>query len=407
MSEPLFSGLKVVDVSSVIAAPVAAMMLGDFGASVIKVEPPDGDFLRALSDIPTTPDAGNDYFWHMDGRHKRSLVLNLKHPRGSEILRQLIADCDVFITNQPFPVRRSLKLEYEDIKPLNPKMIYASLTAYGEAGPERDAKGFDLVAYWARSGLMDLVRDDAGHPAQALPGMGDHPTGVALYAAIVTALLRRERTGEGGLVSTSLLANGLWSAASVAGGAFAGGDMAAFRQRTRHPSPFGAIYQTNDNRYLQFSMVRAPGEILALFQALGLEALLEDPRFNTLESRQVHREVLVSLLRERIGQHSSNHWVDVMAKSGVPINRVQRMEEVISDAQIMANDMVIRPAGADHPVPLIIDHPVRVDSVPGAGAARAADLDEHSDEILAELGLSPAEILALRADGAVGPPNME
>jgi len=407
MNEPLFSGLKVVDVSSVIAAPVAAMMLGDFGASVIKIEPPEGDFLRLLSDIPTTPDANNDYFWHMDGRHKRSLALNLKHPRGGEILRQLIAGCDVYITNQPFPVRRSLKLEYEDVKPLNPKMIYASLTAYGEAGPERDAKGFDLVAYWARSGLMDLVRDGEGHPAQALPGMGDHPTGVALYAAIVTALLRRERTGEGSMVGTSLLANGLWSAASVAGGAFAGGDMAAFRERIRHPSPFSAVYQTQDNRYLQFSMVRTPAEIEGLFGALGLEALFEDPRFNTPESRQDHREVLVPILRQRIGEQSSDYWIDVMAKAKVPINRVQRMEEVISDAQIMANNMVIKPASADHPVPLIIDHPVRVGSVSGAGAARAPTLDEHSDEILSELGLSAAEILALHADGVVGPSIME
>ncbi len=135
MTQYLFSGLKVLDVASVIAAPVAATMLADFGADVIKIESPgEGDMLRKLSDIPTTPDADSNYFWQMDGRNKRSITLNLKSDASREVLEKLVAECDVFITNQPFPVRRSLKLEYDDLRPLNPRMIYASLTAYGEAG---------------------------------------------------------------------------------------------------------------------------------------------------------------------------------------------------------------------------------------------------------------------------------
>ena len=212
----LFSELKVLDVGTWIAGPVAGTILADFGAQVIKVEMPGvGDAYRGLSALPAFPNADENYMWQMDARNKRSLTLNLKTSEGLEILQQLIRDCDVYITNQPLPMRRALGLNYEDILPLNERMIYSSLTAYGEKGPEKYRKAFDQLAYWARSGLMELMRQPGAMPTQGIPGMGDHPTAVSIYAGIVTALLHRERTGEGSMVSTSLLANGLWSAAGV------------------------------------------------------------------------------------------------------------------------------------------------------------------------------------------------
>ena len=257
MDDYLFSGLKVIDCAIVIAAPAAAMILADFGADVIKIEQPgEGDMLRMLSHIPTTPNEAGDWFWQLDGRNKRSIALDLKTASDMEILHKLVAQCDVFITNQPYSVRDSLGLGYDALKPLNERMIYASLTAYGEQGPERDRKGFDQLAYWARSGLMDLMRAPNTTPTQGLPGMGDHPTGVALYAGIVTALLRRERTGEGGIVHTSLLANGLWSAAGIAQGAMAGGDMQTYRDVNLVNGAMFQVYRTVDDRWLQFNMVR-------------------------------------------------------------------------------------------------------------------------------------------------------
>ena len=158
MSDYLFSGLKVIDCATVIAAPAAAMILADFGAEVIKIEQPgEGDMLRMLSDIPGTPYAESNWFWQLDGGNKKSIALDLKTPEGLEILHKLVSDCDVFITNQPYSVRESIGLTYEDLKPLNDKLIYASLTAYGEKGPEKYRKGFDQLAYWARSGLMELM----------------------------------------------------------------------------------------------------------------------------------------------------------------------------------------------------------------------------------------------------------
>ena len=263
MDQYLFSSLKVLDVATVIAAPAAAMMLADFGADVIKVEPPGvGDMLRIIKDVPA-PEGADDYMWQMDGRNKRGIVLNLKTPEGMEVLHKLVAACDVFITNQPHGVRESLGLTYEDLKPLRPDMIYASLTAYGEEGPERYRKGFDQLAYWARSGLMDLMRAEGTPPTQGLAGMGDHPTGVAIYAGIVTALLHRERTGEGGMVQTSLLANGLWSCSAIVQGVMAGGAAGQFRENRKTPSAMMRVYRCSDDRWLQLNMVRNE-ELLSL-----------------------------------------------------------------------------------------------------------------------------------------------
>src|SRR5579862_3076846 len=198
MPANLFSDLLVIDCASFIAGPAAATIMSDFGARVIKIEPPGlGDSYRNLFRLRGTPD-DIDYFWALDSRNKESLAVDLKNPTARAALETLLKKADVFITNYPFPVRERLRLRAEDVLPHNERLIYASLTPYGEHGPERDRTGYDTTAWWARSGLMDMVRA-TGETEMGLsvPGMGDHPTAMAMYAAIATALYRRERTGEG------------------------------------------------------------------------------------------------------------------------------------------------------------------------------------------------------------------
>ncbi len=396
--DTIFSDLKVIDCASVIAAPTAAMMLGDFGADVIKIEQPgDGDMLRMLSHVPTTPEAGNDWFWQLDGRNKRGLCLDLKHPKGMAILHRLVAQCDVFITNHPASVRNSLGLNYEDLAPLNETMIYASLTAYGERGPERERKGFDQLAYWARSGLMDLMRAPDTTPTQGLPGMGDHPTGVALYAAIVTALLHRERTGEGGRVHTSLLANGLWSAAGVAQGVLAGGDMTAYRDDNRTYSAMLRPYQASDGRWLQFNMIRNEELLSLLLAAMEAIELMADPRFGDMEALWTHRQAFGDELQSRIGNKTSDEWLEIFA----PVNRVALVEDLLNDPQVSANAMAETPSDPSIEVPVLINHPINVDHLNKVGPVRAPSLGEHSKQILSELGVAEAEVDELLSDGVV------
>jgi crotonobetainyl-CoA:carnitine CoA-transferase CaiB-like acyl-CoA transferase len=400
MNDYIFSGLKVLDVGTVVAGPVAATILADFGADVIKIEQPgEGDLLRVLSDIPTTPDADSNYFWQMDGRNKKDLTLNLKTPEGIEILHKLIADCDVYVTNQPFGVRRALKLSYDDIKPLNPSMIYASLSAFGEEGPERDSKGFDLLAYWARSGLMDLVRSPGCKPSQALPGMGDHPTAIALYASIVTALLNKERTGKGAMVHTSLLANGLWSAASIAAGALANGDMDAYRATNQVPAATGYVYATKDNRWLQLTMIRSEGQFLQFLDSIDQLHFIKDERFTTPELWYENREQLSALIQNVLINREAAEWLIIFEAKMVPIELVATVDEAVRNEQLIINNMVVAPTDPDIDVPFIINHPIKISNLDQVGPKRAPELGEHTDEILQNLGYSHQQILALKDKG--------
>jgi formyl-CoA transferase len=401
MDRLLFEGLRVLDVGTVIAGPVAATMLADFGADVIKVEPPGGgDMLRVIGSTPTTPDADVNYLWQLDARNKRGIQLDLKTPGGMAVLLRLIDACDIYVTNQPLPVRRSLGVTYDELRERNPSMIYASLTANGEEGPDRDSKGFDLVSYWMRSGLMDLVRGPGNSPTHSLPGMGDHPTAVALYAGIVMALLHRERTGEGSMVSTSLLANGLWSSGAITQGALAGADMDVYRNRQQQPAFLGTLYQTSDGRWIGVTMVRWGVEIKQLFAALGLADLLAEERFATSVGQYQHRAELAAAVAGIIERQDADHWMRRFAEFGVPAALAARAEEVIVDPQLEANRIVVDGAPGSG-LPRLLNNPVNVSSAPRAAPVRAPDPGEHTVEVLSELGYSSDEIEHLRATGAI------
>jgi crotonobetainyl-CoA:carnitine CoA-transferase CaiB-like acyl-CoA transferase len=400
----LFEGLKVIDCGTWIAGPVAGTILADFGASVVKVEIPGaGDPYRALANGPLSPRAPMNYMWECDGRNKRSIALNLASEEGRDILLRLVRDCDVFITNQPFPTRRKLRLNYEDLAPENERMIYASLTAYGETGPDAENEGFDHSAWWARSGLMDRVRTPGAVPGNSVPGMGDHPTAVTLYAAIVTALLRRERTGKGGKVHTSLLANGVWANACLAQGAVAG---AEFPIREVPPPaarfPNRVLYETSDGRYFNFYMVRTHEDFDAVLIAVGREDVLSDPRFADPELRLENGLELVETLRATFRLQPMAHWRAVFRDHSIPATVVVEMEDLPNDPQLRVNNIVVEPAGTGVASSFVINHPLNIDGLPRRGPMHAPDVGEQTAEVLAEIGFSSEQIGAMRRSGITG-----
>src|SRR5215510_1144882 len=264
-TDDIFSGLKVVDFASFIAGPGAAVILGDFGADVIKVEPPSGDGWRIGNHLPPYPQAKDPYQWHLANRNKRGMALDLKSPSAQQIVERLAKWADVFIVNTPHPARKKLKLEYEDVAQWNSRLIYADLTGFGEKGPDAELPGFDITAYWARSGLLSMTRDAGAPPTWPVGGSGDQATAVGLYSAIVTALYRRERTGKGSYVTTSLLAEGVWSASVSIQAALTGAKFYGLHDR-RHPENAALnVYQAGDGTW--FMIALTPDKIEAVAKA--------------------------------------------------------------------------------------------------------------------------------------------
>jgi formyl-CoA transferase len=391
MASGLFSDLLVIDCASFIAGP--ATVMSDFGARVIKIEPPGlGDSYRSLIRYRAA-EGVRDYFWTLDSRNKESLALDLKLPAARGVLETLIARADVFITNFPFPVRERLRLRAEDIRPLNKRLIYASLSPYGEHGPERDRTAFDTTAWWARSGLMDMVRANSEtEPGLSVPGMGDHPTAMALYGAIVTALYRRQVTGEGGEVSTSLLANGLWANGCQVQAALC--DIVPAPRGVRgQRNPLIEFYETADGRWFNLALVNVPREWPALARAIGRSGWIEDDRFATPPARMAHARELYALFSDLFAQQSWSHWHGLLAGAGVTYGLVGRITDHGSDRQVLANDLV--PVFADGDGLRTIDSPFQLGGEAKVTPRMAPDVGQHTRAILEECGLSEAEIAAL------------
>lgn len=394
-------GLRVLDLASFIAGPVAATVMGDYGAEVIKIEPPgEGDPQRKLGQAHSVPQHPVNFCWHMTNRNKRSVVLDLKHRDGRAAFDRLLATADVMVVNFPLKVRERLRMRYSDVKPVNPRLIYASMTGYGESGPDAEQPGFDSTAFFARSGLLDGLTYEGGPPAFSLPAQGDQMTGMNLFAAIALALLHRERTGEGSEVGTSLHASGLWSNAILAQGALLGSFVAPRPPRTKPRSALANQYRTSDGRWIQLTIVREDKLWPELCQAMERTDLLDDPRFATTDSRRAHAPELAAILDPVFAGRPWPEWRARLRRHEITFGLLGVLRDVPDDRQAVANGAVVASSQPD--MPRTISAPIRLSFAPepvtpGPGPEHGA----HTDEVLAELGYTAAEIAALREARAV------
>ena len=398
-SDNIFSGLNVVDLASFIAGPSAAVILADFGADVIEVEPPAGDLWRMAHEIPPQPRAKDAYAWHLANRNKRGVTLDLKSPGARPVLERLVKWADVLIVNTPHLARKRLKLEYDDVVQWNPRLIYADITGFGEKGPDADLPGFDITSYWARSGLLSLTRDAGAPPTWPVAGSGDNATAVGLYSAIVTALYRRERSGKGSHVTTSLLAEGVWSASVAIQAALCGAEFFGPHDRKNPANAALNVYRASDGTW--FVLIVTPDKLAAVTNAIGRKDLLTDPRFSDPAKLAQNRPQLTAILDEVFGSQPMTHWYDVFNGVHVTFGAVRSPEEVINDPQLRANDVVVPLEGAGGKLTRTISSPIQVHGVTKAPAKRAPGLGEHNQEVLEQLGFSAAEIDGLYASGAV------
>jgi len=399
VSDNIFSGLKVVDFASFIAGPSAAVILSDFGADVIKVEPPSGDPWRHGHQIPPQPQAKDPYPWHLANRNKRGISLDMKSPSAQAVLERLVKWADVLIVNTPHPARKRLKLEYDDVAQWNPRLIYADLTGFGEKGPDAALPGFDITAYWARSGLLSMTRDTGAPPTWPVAGSGDNATAVGLYSGIVTALYRRERTGKGSYVTTSLLAEGVWSASVSIQAALCDAKFFGLHDRAHPANAALNVYRSAD--HVWFVLIVTPDKMAAVANAIGRADLLTDARFSEPTRLMQNMPQLAATLDEVFSSQPMAHWYEVFNGVHVTFGAVRSPQEVISDPQLRMNEIVVPLEGAGDKLTATISSPLQVHGVTKVSAKRAPALGEHNAEVLGQLGFSATEVAALQASGAV------
>ena len=387
----LLEKITVIDCASYIAGPAAATIMSDFGARVIKIESPDiGDSYRSLLRLPGLPESDENYPWILTSRNKESLALDLKFKEAHVILHKLIKKADIFITNYPFPIRAKLKINSEDILEENKKLIYASLSPYGEKGDEKDKTGYDATAWWARSGLMHAVRNNSNsEPSSSTPGMGDHPTASALFGAIMMALYKREITGEGSEVSSSLMANGLWSNGIYNQAALCG---ANFVENTGRGTK-GALaekYKCKDGRWFILVMLNEEREWPLLLRCLKREDVNDDKRFNTREDRAKNSLELMKILDEEFLSKDWGQLKELFEKSGVTFGSISEPYDHINDQQIADNEFFTK--FTDKEDLLTIDSPIFMKNEKKRKPQTAPEIGEHTRQILEELDYNETEI---------------
>ena len=387
----LLEKITVIDCASYIAGPAAATIMSDFGARVIKIESPDiGDSYRSLLRLPGLPESDENYPWILTSRNKESLALDLKFKEAHVILHKLIKKADIFITNYPFPIRAKLKINAEDILEENKKLIYASLSPYGEKGEEKDKTGYDATAWWARSGLMHAVRNNSNsEPSSSTPGMGDHPTASALFGAIMMALYKREITGEGSEVSSSLMANGLWSNGIYNQAALCG---ANFVENTGRGTK-GALaekYKCKDGRWFILVMLNEEREWPLLLRCLKREEVNDDKRFNTREGRAKNSLELMKILDEEFLSKDWGQLKELFEKSGVTFGSISEPYDHINDQQIADNEFFTK--FTDKEDLLTVDSPIFMKDEKKRKPQTAPEIGEHTRQILEELNYDKNEI---------------
>jgi formyl-CoA transferase len=401
MSELPLAGLVVLDISSFIAAPAAAVALADFGADVIKIEPPgDGDPHRNSYRNASYPPSDKNFPWQLDGRLKRSLALDLKNERARPVLERLIERADVMIVNFPPPARERLKLCWEDIEPINPRLVYCSLTGYGESGPDRDRPGFDVTAYFGRSGILDAARYEDGPPGLSLPAQGDRATAMTLVAAILLGLRQRDRTGKGCWVGTSLYANGVWANGTSAAGALVGAHLPPRQSPDKPRNALTNLYRTRDDRWLQLLLVRDDRLWPVLCKAIERPDLAEDPRFTQRADRRARSLELVQELMPVFAAKTYAEWEQIFAGTGIPFGVIGRLADVVQDEQ--AEHAGIFADTDNDDVPRTVNNPIRLGFAQPRKAGPPPAVGQHSEEILREAGFAAAEIDVLKKSGALG-----
>ena len=393
-------GIKVVEIGVWVAGPSAGGILADWGAEVVKVEPPNGDPYRWVfgggSGGPVIPNAAFEY----DNRGKRSIALDIESEEGRRIVGTLVENADVFLTNMRTRALERWGLDHETLCRTHPRLVYASVTGYGTEGPDRDRASYDFGGFWARSGIAAALTQPGCPPPAQRGGMGDHTTAAALTGGIAAALFERERTGRGQWVSTSLFRAGLFVLGWDTSMALRSVALPLGGTRERSFNPAFNSYRDSEGRWFWLLGLEGDRHWPGLARAVGRPELAEDPRYGTLAARREHGTELVALLDQIFATAPLAEWAPAFDREDVWWAPVQTSEDVLHDPQAEA-------AGAfvEGPVPegtaRLLASPVDFSATPWAVAGPVPELGQNTEEVLLELGYGWDAIVGLKEAGVI------
>ena len=396
----LLSNLRVVEIATFVFAPGAGTILSDFGAEVIHVEPPGiGDPYRKLSQLRPLPASDENYCWDLDSRNKKSIVVDLKSSRGHSVLAKLLKTADVLITNYHPSVLKELKLTYEEIKTLNPELIYAHATGYGEVGDECEKPGYDATAWWARSGMMDAVRPDGSELALATPAMGDHPSSLSLVSGIMMGLYARTTTKKGCKVSSSLMANGIWANGILVQAALSKNTTFFRAKQTSTSNAMVNHYSCSDDRSFYLALIKEEFEFPTFCDSIGLPELKNDNRFKEIIDRRENSIELVSILNLHFKKKPLAFWKEQFDQYKITYGHISTVEEVIEDSQMEINNTFLEFEG--RPGKRVVNSPFEISGYEKSSPNLPPELGANTLEILENLGYSPREAEAMESEGVI------
>ncbi len=400
----VLEGVRVVEVSAWAFVPSAGAVLADWGADVVKIEPPTGDPIRGLVNAGVGPAEGLVFPWEIWNRGKRSVALDLTRPKAQEIVLRLVEEADVFLTSYLAPTRKKLGLDAETVRARNPSIVYACGTGQGPQGPEADKGGYDSISFWSRGSVSAAVTPPGcprpvGMPAGAF---GDSLSGMSLAGGIAAALVRKARTGEGAVVDGSLLGTAMWCMQmGVVGAAVAA---AAGSQAPTPPStvmnPLVNTYRTSDDRWVALCMLQPDVYFEGLCRAMGRTDMVDDPRFSSPEARAGHTADIVAELEASFATESLDHWRKVLATQKGQWDVVNRPLDLLEDEQAKVNGFVQTvDYGSGRQLPIIAS-PVQIDrTAPQLRPAPSFGAD--TDEVLQAIGMDMDAVIEAKIDGAV------
>ncbi|MGL5356815.1 MAG: CaiB/BaiF CoA transferase family protein [Fusobacteriaceae bacterium] len=384
-------GVKVIELSTFVAAPTAARVMADWGADVIKIETSSGDPIRYTGPLNKMPfNHSENVTFDLENANKRGIVINMKTSEGMEIFYKLLDDAEVFITNWREDALQRANIDYNQLKEKYPKLIYGQITGYGDDGPDKDLPGFDYTAYYARGGIMGTLYEKGTSPMNLVPGLGDHQAGMFLCAGICASLLKSRTTGEGEKVTVSLYHTAVYGMSIMIQSAQYGNHYPISRKDST--SPLLNSYKTKDERWIEIAMPPYNQFYSKFMKIIGREDLVVDQRYSTIETLSGKQKELCEIIENQFLQKDLAEWKQILTENDIPFGVAQLWEEILEDKQAWASNILESKKYSTGNTRTLVRTPVMFKEM-GLPEYKCGPLiGEHTNEILEELGYSKEDI---------------